>query len=183
MKLENVIDSEHLLAVFSGKDIEFPWRFQPFFRIKIPFGEYVQFVRFILSTNIRPLVFESKYYMDSLSLYDIGDERGMLKLYYTDMAQAVLNEFNLSVKYQEEATVMCTYFEECGNVIELSDIDEAFRFTLKKDLQLVQGFISDRLNVPLGRCVLSTHNNNILKCALAYRAISLLDNPVKINIS
>lgn len=94
-----------------------------------------------------------------------------------------MNEFNLSVKYQEEATVMCTYFEECGNVIELSDIDEAFRFTLKKDLQLVQGFISDRLNVPLGRCVLSTHNNNILKCALAYRAISLLDNPVKINIS
>lgn len=178
--IESITDADHLLTIFAGEDISLPWRYQPYFRIRIPFDEYVKFVRLMLDTQIRPFVFDEQVYRRQLKNYEKGETMGMLKLYYVDVSQAILNEFNISVRRRADATIISTLFPECENVFELSNINEMFKNIDATVVQQVYAQVHSELKCRF--TMLSQHNENMLKYAIGLRALAMSQAPVKLNI-
>lgn len=166
-------DSSQMLSIFAGRDISLPWRYQPYLMIQIPFEEYVNFVRTLLNSPIAPFEFERELYIKHLSTYDAtGFSVGLLQLYYCDISQAIINEYNLSVRRGKDATVITPYFNECEKTFYLSSISELYKFISEKEINTIQPYLNNYVLKPKNN-ILSKHNDSVLIYAIGLRALAM----------
>lgn len=176
------IKDSQMLSIFSGADLELPYRFQPYLKLVVSYDEYKKFCNTLASLSLSVLTFNISMYKRAIQE---SNEKLLLRLFYMDMSKAIMNELSLSAYHRVDGTTFGVAFET-GNEesISLENMESELLSQFSKE-EIDKGLKSlgedsrGRLNLK----ALSKHNLSLLYQALMLRCLSYRENPIKYNIN
>jgi len=175
------IESNSMLALFSGVKVHQPFRHQKLVALLIDFSEYKKFVEMTVNAGREYLYFANPVYSKALN-----DSSGvmLLRLFYCDVYKVLINEVILSINKELESTFIGATFSgeksssvtEIGLDMALSEAKSLSTFEKAKtrvDEELAQ---SVKVNTT------SPRNIKLRNYAYLLRALSLQENPRLVEI-
>lgn len=165
MDIQNVVvDNKHLLSIFAGSDYNQPYRFQPYVKIVVPFEEYRIFVRDVLSSSLRG-IFNADMYQRAL---DYMDDTKLVKLYYRDLSEAIIDELKWACRRNKEATQIQHQFVD-GIGITTDTFEQACDFLTAEVVKIAGDDLSKSISPYLSS--FSSHNRRLFSYAVVLRSM------------
>lgn len=177
----------NMLSIFSGVDIEHPYRFQPYIRFVVKLEEYKKFIKSMVDLSISWL----KFGIDSYAKALLSESDTLLiRLFMFDISKAIVNELLLSIANNVDGTIICHSFKDNDGKdygddtkhIRFEEVsNELLSFPVDEIKKAVTSLKDDMFGY-IDTASLSEHNLLLFRYALLLRTMCYTKKPYKFEL-
>ena len=171
-KFKSILSSDKMLSVFSSLNVMQPWRFQGEVEFYVPFEEYKAFIAEIFKYEHKWLRLARETYLNALQS---NDELKLLKLYYNDLAWALIYEIRLAAHYGKDVTMLLPFFENPQETSSIEVLIPKLLTDIERDNALQR--LKKDCCVPM-----TESNSNAMLLVLLLQGLAYKSEVIKINI-
>lgn len=170
---------DELMSVLVDDGFVHPFRFQPNVHIQVSYEEYLAFCKLLVQNNLEIMRFPLTIYSKAI---DTRNEK-TVRLFYFDMARAVLREVIMAIERDRQATIISLSFESCDKIIDFNRISEIVAALPEHEYKKGKELIEQEITCTLDFNTIPEHNRRILDYGIFLGACAFrIGDGTKVNI-